>query len=94
MAITKLQVTLGAGATRFSSTPLRAKWATIQNNAAAVMRIGDSAVSAARGYSLATGSALQVPGTVPDSGSINLADWFAFGTAAQVIDVVYDSVNF
>ena len=52
MALNTLQVTLGAGKTQVSATSIRVRQVTFQNNAAAVMRIGDTNVSSTVGYSL------------------------------------------
>lgn len=92
-----IQVTLLAGA-----TPIVAPSATqipsqnrisfqvlmIQNNAADVCRVGDASVSATKGLSLAAGSA---PLTIapPLEYSSDLSDYYLFGTAGDVIDVLY-----
>ena len=90
MSVHTLQVTLGAGATQIvaASTPVRQ--VIFQNNAAANMRVGDLNVSATRGGLLAGGS----PGGQLNSGPLviqatNLNEWFVFGTAAQILDVIF-----
>lgn len=62
---------------------------TIQNNAAAVVRVGDSTVSATRGMALSAGS----PGssgtfTTSIDFATSLDEWYLFGTAGQVIDIM------
>ena len=95
MAIKSLQVTQTGSAVQFPA--VKAKWAVIQNNAAAVCRVADSAVTASLGYSLAAAGAVNsnLPIPVPPPGAvINLSDWWTVGTNTQLLDVVYDSVNF
>lgn len=89
-----LQITLTGAAQPVSATAIKCKWATFQNNAAAVMRIGDANVTAARGYSLATSGAFPVPVNEVATYGADLSQWFVFGTATQVLDVVYDDMNF
>lgn len=90
-----IQVTLGAGATQISSNSgIYCSILIIQNNAAAVVRIGDNTVSATKGIALASGS----PGGSSTVQPIivrgtHLQDWWLFGTAAQVIDILYESAN-
>lgn len=87
MAARTLQVTLTGSVQPISATPLIAEAVTFQNNAAAVMRIGDSAVTASRGYALgATGGTWNIPLIEPTQ----LAKWYVIGTAAQVLDVIFD----
>lgn len=88
-----LQVTLGAGATQVTTLPISASQVVFQNNAAAVCRVGDSTVSATKGIQLtaagAAGSTLTIAS--PDRVSIQLPKYFLFGTATQVIDILYES---
>lgn len=91
MSVILLQVTLGAGATQISSANTLIRQITFQNNAAAVMRLGDSTVSATKGVSLVSGGAA---GSTYNSGPsiiqpTYLSDWYVFGTATQVLDVLY-----
>lgn len=90
MAVVSIQVTLGAAATQISTQPISCKQIIFQNNAAAVMRLGDSSVSATKGNQLASGSpgGSLVIGPMPPQLS-NLNEWYAFGTATQVLDVTY-----
>lgn len=92
-----IQVTLLAGATAITTnTNLYASVLAVQNNAAAVCRVGDNTVSATKGIALAAGStttqnALVIAPATPRG--IHLSEWFLFGTAAQVIDVLYESAE-
>ena len=90
MAIKLAQVILGAGATRVSATSVPARQITIQNNSGAAIRVGDSTVSATSGILLSQGS----PGGNAEFGSlvaynVDLQDFWLFGTAASVIDVLW-----
>lgn len=93
-----LQVAIGAGGgpTQLSSpaqaSQILCRQIIIQNNAAGSMRVGDSTVSATKGIYLAAG---------PGGGTVNsgpvvvynslLSDWWVFGTAGQLIDVLYNT---
>lgn len=81
-----LQVTLTGAAQPITANNTDAFALTFQNNAAAVMRIGDANVTASRGYSLAAAASLNVPLTKPTQ----LSKWYVIGTATQVLDVIYD----
>jgi len=95
MALNTLQVTLGAGATRVNATTIRVRQLTVQNNAsnpAAVCRVGDSNVSATRGYSLSPATTSYSGSATfggQDSYNLDLKDVWLFGTAAQVIDILW-----
>ena len=52
-----IQVTLGSGATRISATPAPFNQRVVQNNAAAVVTLGDANVSATDGIALAASGA-------------------------------------
>lgn len=92
MAIVSIQVIIGAGATQISANPVKARWIAFSNNAAAVMRIGDPSVAANRGISLAVAGGFTTP-TYPEGAYYgDLSQWYAAGTATQVLDVVYDAV--
>jgi len=87
MAVHTLQVTLTGSAQQITANNVNAFALTFQNNAAAVMRVGDSTVTASKGYSLAaTGGTLTVPLLQPTQ----LNKWYVIGTAAQLLDVTYD----
>lgn len=92
MAVVLAQITLGASATQLSATGLRCRQLIIQNNSTHSMRFGDSTVSATKGILLASGS----PGGSINSGPAvvyhtDLFDWWVFGTAADVVDVLFVS---
>jgi hypothetical protein len=92
MALHILQVTLGSGATRIISTRKPIHDVQFQNNAAHVIRIGDSTVTATTGIALGavgsggagTGGSAYF-GPYPQYPS-NLSEYWAFGTAADVLD--------
>lgn len=89
-----IQVTLGAAATAITTnTNIYCSALTIQNNAAAVVRVGDSTVSATKGISLAAAGVGSTNLTFAFPRGAHLSDWFLFGTAAQVIDVLYESAE-
>lgn len=89
-----LQVTIGAANTSVLSAGahIQCRWFIIQNNAAHSIRIGDTNISTTRGLLLNTGT----PGgnffVGPDQSGLgrDLGGWFINGTAADVIDVIYD----
>lgn len=84
-----LQVTLTAAATQLSTNQRMAQALIFQNNAAHIVRIGDSQVSATRGYSLAPASAGDsLPASFPLEYATDLTEWWIFGTAGDVIDVL------
>lgn len=94
MAIKTLQITLTGSAQQVSTAPIKCQWAAFQNNAAAVMRIGDANVTAAKGISLAiSGGTFTAPlNTYAPSGT-DLSQWYVIGTATQLLDIVYDGVS-
>jgi len=93
-AVVTMQVTLGSGNTKVLSVGAHqnCRWIVIQNNQTHAIRIGDTNITSTRGILLASGA----PGGSfyigPDSsGSArDLGTWYINGTAADVIDVVYD----
>lgn len=91
MAITTLQVTL-AGKTQVSATKIKARWITFQNNAGAVMRVGDVNTSSTVGISIAAGGSNFTPPLGDVSSLSDLSQWYVVGTDTQKLDVVYDSV--
>lgn len=90
MAVTTLQVTLGAGNTQFTTVKQKFNWLIMQNNAAGNMRVGDVNISSSRGILLLPQGSATPPYFIQGQG--DLSQWFAQGTAAQVLDVMYDSV--
>lgn len=62
----------------------------IQNNSAAVVRVGDSAVSATKGIVLAAGGTTTQPPLVltPVPEAESLTDWYLFGSVGDLIDVL------
>jgi len=95
-APTTLQVTLGAAATPMATVATQCNWITIQNNATHAMRLGDFTVTATKGIQLASGSpgGSFYQGPKPTGGATNLAQFYVFGTAGDVVDVTCDAVNF
>jgi len=98
MAWVSIQVTLGAGATRVhvpadSTSQIPCRQIVFQNNAAAVMRIGDASVSATKGISLTAAGAAGSLFTVGPSVAYAsyLSDFWVFGTGTQILDVLYNT---
>lgn len=88
-----LQVTLLAGATPITSAKLYTPSLMIQNNAAAVVRVGDNTVSATRGIALQPATAPAMSNSLKIERSDNrvpVFNYFLFGTATQVVDVMYE----
>lgn len=90
-----LQITQSGSAIQLSATPQKVKWLAFFNTAAAAMRAGDSNVTASRGIPLpaSTGSFV-VPVAIASTFGTDLSQWYTIGTATQVLDVVYDDMNF
>jgi ribosome biogenesis protein Tsr3 len=88
------QVTLTAAATKIipsNVTPApqngqQYQKIIIQNNATHVIRVGDQTVSATKGISVAVAGTLDISGLI-DYGQ-DLTDFYIFGTATDVIDVM------
>lgn len=86
-------VTLGAGATQFTTGPARAMQMKVWQGAS-VSFVGDSSV-----VSTTTGVPVRVASATTDpsyfgpftSGAIDLNQWFAIGTAADVVHVWYET---
>lgn len=88
-----LQITLLAGATPITTAKLYTPSLLIQNNAAAVVRVGDNTVSATRGYSLQPATAPANANSLRVERSDNripVFNYFLFGTAGQLVDVMYE----
>lgn len=86
-----LTVTLGAGATRFTTLPLRAMGMKVWQGAS-VSFVGDSAtVTTSTGIPVPAATASVPPLDVSGftSGAINLNQWYAIGTNADVVHVQY-----
>lgn len=90
MSAILLQVTLGTGATRLTSTVTPAFDIQFQNNATHTMRVGDSTVTSSRGILLPAGPAGGTLYLGPYRAyNINIADFWAVGTQGDVLDVIY-----
>jgi len=86
-----LTVTLGSGATRFTTLPLRAMQLRARQGASASF-IGDSsAVATTTGIPVKVASPTADPTIIGPftSGAINLNQWYGIGTAADVIYIQY-----
>ena len=94
-----IQVTLGAGATQISpnlngvgqSGQVYCSLLIVQNNATHNVRDGDNTVSATKGILLfptasTTDQIFAIRGTM-------LAQWYLYGTQADVIDILYETSN-
>jgi hypothetical protein len=92
-----IQVTIGTKPTPITTnTALYASVLAIQNNAAAVCRVGDDTVSATTGIALAPGSTttqnpLILTPCKPQG--IHLSEVFVFGTPTQLIDIIYEQAT-
>lgn len=85
-----LQVTIGASATQLTASQIQVRQLMIQNNAAHLVRVGDSTVTSSKGIYLAAGPG----GGSFNSGPVNiyetfLSDWYVAGTNGDVVDVLY-----
>ncbi len=95
MAIKTLQVTQTGSTIQVSATPIKCKWAVFVNTAGAVMRIGDSSTTATRGVSLPlTSGQFVVPVPIASTFGTDLSQWWTIGTNTQLLDVIYDDMNF
>jgi hypothetical protein len=87
------QVTLLAGATPLTTAKIYTPSLQIQNNAAAVVKVGDNTVSATRGLTLQPVTAPAQASTFKVERSDNrvaVFNYYVFGTAGQVIDFLYE----
>ena len=85
-------ITLGAGATRLTTGPQRAMQIRFWQGAS-VSYVGDSStVTATTGIPVKVASATADPTIIGPftSGAINLSNWYAIGTAADVVHYQYD----
>ena len=85
-------ITLGAGATRLTTGPQRAMQIRFWQGASASF-VGDSAqVTTTTGIPVKVASATADPTVIGPftSGAINLSNWYAIGTAADVVHYQYD----
>lgn len=93
-----LQVTLTSAATQISANSnIYCSLLIIQDNAAALVRVGDNTVSGTKGIVLLPNA------TPPGGGSItsqpliirgtHLQDWWLFGTAGNIIDILYETAT-
>jgi len=88
-----LTVTLGSGATRFTTGPARAMQMQVWQGANAAY-IGDASnVTTSTGIPVKAASTTVDPTKIGPftSGAINLNQWYAIGTAADVVHVQYES---
>jgi hypothetical protein len=86
-----LTVTLGAGATQFTTQPLRAMQMKVWQGADASF-IGDSStVTTSTGIPVIAASTTIPPLVIGPftSGAINLNKWYGIGTTADVIHIQY-----
>lgn len=88
-----LTVTLGSGATRFTAGPARAMQMKVWQGSS-VSFVGDSStVTTTTGIPVKAAAATVDPLVIGPftSGAINLNQWYAIGTAADVVHVQYTS---
>ena len=97
MAVKTLQITQTGSAVQVAASSTFARWIIFQNIAAAVMTVGDSAVTATNGAVLpasnAANSTLLLPALSESSAHYDLAQWYTIGTSTQKLNIVYDSMN-
>ena len=88
-----LPVTLTAVATQISTLTTQCRQIFVQNNSAAVCRLGDANVSATRGIQLAAAGAVNSIWTTGPSVAYasQLSDLWLFGTSGDIIDVFYQT---
>lgn len=85
-------ITLGAGATRLTTGPQRAMQLRFWQGAS-VSFVGDSsAVTTSTGIPVKAATATVDPTVIGPftSGAINLSNWYAIGTTADVVHYQYD----
>ena len=87
-----LTVTLGAGATQFTTGPQRAMQMKVWQGASVSFVGDDPAVTTTTGVPVKVASATADPSVFGPftSGAINLNRWYGIGTAADVIHVWYE----
>lgn len=84
------QVILGAAATACATTQTPFRQCMIQNNATHAVRVGDSTVTASKGVNLLPTSVGSVNlGTFTAAAADDLSLYFLFGTAGDIIDIMY-----
>lgn len=91
VAIHTMQVTLGAGATQLTTSPIFVRQVIFQNNATHTVRVGDAAVTSSRGALLIAGpgGGTMNLGENTTGGEIDLSTFWLVGTNTDVIDVIY-----
>ena len=90
MAVRSFQVTLSGGVDHIATQRTLAKWVIFQNNAATAVTLGDPAtVTATNGLVMAAAAQHDVPTSAP-VGQTDLATWAAKGTAAALLNVIWD----
>lgn len=87
-----LTVTLGAGATQFTTLPLRAMQMKVWQGADASFVGDSSAVTTSTGMPVKAASTTVDPTVIGPftSGAVNLNQWYGIGTSADVIHVWYE----
>jgi hypothetical protein len=94
MAVKSLQITQSGSAIQLSASSLFARWILFQDTAAATMTIGDSTVTASKGYVLpATTGSLLLPALADVSQHYDLSQFWTIGTNTQVLNILYDAMN-
>lgn len=88
-----ISVTLGAAATPITTnTSIYASMIIVQDNATHSVRLGDNTVSATKGILLGLGGGSSTI-TLAFPRGAHLSEWYLFGTAADVIDVLYEQAT-
>lgn len=92
MSMQTLQVTIGtSGKSQVWTKGIKlVQFLVFQNNAVDICRVGDVNVSATRGIALAPASAGDASSFAPPlEYATDLSEWWVFGTAADIIDVLF-----
>lgn len=92
MALFSTQVTIptGGGPVQLSTAQTSVRYIEFQNNATASMRVGAANINTTTGHNLsASGGAWTISNLGQGGYFAYLSDWYAVGTAGQILDVQY-----
>jgi hypothetical protein len=94
-----IQLTLGSLATPIvpaattNTLPIWVSTLVIQNNAAAAIRIGDNTVTSTKGIALNPSAVGPETLTFQMVRGSLLSQWYIFGTAGNIIDILYETAQ-
>lgn len=92
MAVKTLQITQTGSAVQLAAAATYARWILFQGPAA-IVTLGDSTVTASKGYILAANGQLLLPALADVSNHYDLSQFWGLGTNTQLLTVVYDSMT-